>query len=75
MDSLLDGLPQHLNPGGRCLLAYGHVSAVKRLLTESESRGYQLKILDDRKIDDLEENFLPGMLIEIRVPKAVKTGK
>ena len=75
MDSLLDGLPQHLNPGGRCLLAYGHVLAIKRLQSESESRGYQLKILDDRSIDELEKDFLPGMLIEIRVPIAAKSSK
>ena len=29
MTSLLDGLPQHLKPGGRCLLAYGHAPAVQ----------------------------------------------
>lgn len=73
MDSLLDGLPQHLNPGGRCLLAYGHLSAIKRLKAESESRGYQFKLLDDRSLDDLEENFLPGLLIEIRVPIGAKS--
>ncbi|MEM9587140.1 MAG: 50S ribosomal protein L11 methyltransferase, partial [Planctomycetota bacterium] len=28
MDSLLDGLPDRLNQGGRCLLAYGHVPAI-----------------------------------------------
>jgi methylase of polypeptide subunit release factors len=68
MDSLLDGLPQHLNPGGRCLLAYGNVSAIKRLKVQAAARGLQFKILDERSIDELEENFLPGMLIEIRVP-------
>ncbi len=75
MDSLLDGLPQHLNPGGRCLLAYGHRSAIKRLISESKAREYQLKILDDRSLDDLDEDFLPGMLIEIRVPIDTKLGK
>ncbi len=67
MDSLLDGLPSHLNPGGRLLLAYGHVPAVKRLVVESEKRGYELEILDDRDLDSLETDFLPGMLIQIRV--------
>jgi predicted RNA methylase len=68
MDSLLDGLPQHLKPGGRCLLAYGHLPAVKRLQVEADQRGYIMKILDDRDLDSLSENFLPGMLIEIRPP-------
>lgn len=67
MDSILDGLPSHLNPGGRCLLAYGHSPAITRLLSEAEQRGYQTKVLDDRKVEELEKDFLPGMLIEIRL--------
>lgn len=68
MDSLLDGLPQHLNPGGRCLLAYGHVPAIERLLEAATQRGYETKILDDRDLRKLPTDFLPGMLIEVRPP-------
>lgn len=67
MDSLLKGLPNHLKPGGRCLLAYGHVPAITRLLSEAERLGYQTKILDDRKLDELSTDFLPGMLVEVRL--------
>ena len=67
MDSLLDNLPKHLNPGGRCLLAYGHSPAITRLLSEAERLGYQTKILDDRNLDELPIDFLPGMLIEVRL--------
>lgn len=67
MDSLLAGLPSHLNSGGRCLLAYGHVPAITRLLSKTKELGYQTKVLDDRKLDQLPENFLPGMLIEVRL--------
>ena len=70
MDSLLDGLPTHLKPGGRCLLAYGHVPAITRLLSKAESMGYQTKVLDDRELDDLPTNFLPGMLIELRLGRS-----
>ncbi|MGI9473026.1 MAG: methyltransferase [Rubripirellula sp.] len=66
MDSLLDGLPQHLAPGGRCLLAYGHAPAIKRLREEAKRRGYTFEVLDDREVDSLEKDFLPGMLVEIR---------
>ena len=66
MDSLLDGLPKHLKPGGRCLLAYGHAPALKRLREQAKKRGYEFKVLDDREIDSLDTNFLPGMLVEIR---------
>lgn len=68
MQSLLDGLPDHLKVGGRCLLAYGHVPAIKRLREETKQRGYDFKILDDRELDSLDRDFLPGMLVEIRVP-------
>ncbi|MCD0460648.1 methyltransferase [Roseiconus lacunae] len=67
MDSILDGLPQRLAPGGRCLLAYGHVPAITRLLSEAEARGFQTKVLDDRKLESLPQDFLPGMLIELRL--------
>lgn len=68
MDSLLDGLPKHLKRGGRCLLAYGHVPAIKRLKVESAKRNLEFKILDERDLDTLETDFLPGMLVEIRIP-------
>lgn len=67
MDSLLNGLTKHLNPGGRCLLAYGHSPAITRLLSKAQELGYQTKVLDDRNVDELPLNFLPGMLIEVRL--------
>lgn len=69
MDSLLLGLPEHLNPGGRCLLAYGHVPAITRLLAKAQEFNLETKVLDDRKLDDLPQDFLPGMLIEVRLGK------
>jgi predicted RNA methylase len=68
MNSLLDGLPAHLNPGGRCLLAYGHRPGIEKLQAECERRGYEFKILDDRDLSSLDIDFLPGMLVEVRVP-------
>ncbi len=68
MDSILSGLPQHLNPSGRCLLAYGHVPAIQRLESEAIRLGYEYKRLDDRELRSLPVDFLPGMLVEIRVP-------
>ncbi|MDB4476612.1 methyltransferase [Rhodopirellula sp.] len=65
MDTLLDGLPGHLKPGGRCLLVFGNVQAIKRLESESEKRGFAVKVLDDRDLDSLSDNFLPGMLLEV----------
>jgi predicted RNA methylase len=68
MDTLLEGLPQHLTATGRCLLAYGHVPAIKRLESEAIRLGYEFKRLDERDLDALPQDFLPGMLVEIRVP-------
>jgi methylase of polypeptide subunit release factors len=67
MDSLLEGLPTHLAPGGRCLLAYGHLPAITRLLSRAKDLGFQTEILDKRTVDSLPLNFLPGMLIEVRL--------
>jgi release factor glutamine methyltransferase len=74
MDSLLDGLPTHLNPGGRCLLAYGHVAAIKRLQTQATERNLEWKVLDDRNLDSLPADFLPGMLVEVRLKSSGKKG-
>ena len=74
MDSLLEDLPKHLNPGGRCLLAYGHVPAIKRLKAEAEKRNFEFKILDSRNLEELPRDFLPGMLVEIRPALRKATG-
>lgn len=69
MNSLFEGLEQHLNSGGTLYLAYGCVDAIRKLQGLAKKHSYQLTILDDRKLDDLPEEFLPGMLIEIKIPK------
>jgi predicted RNA methylase len=67
--TLLDGLPKHLKPGGRCLLAYGCVDAIKTLQAECARRGYTIRVVnDDRDLDKLPEEFLPGMLLEVTLP-------
>ncbi len=67
--TLLDGLPQHLVPGGRALLAYGCVDGIKTLQAEGAKRGYTIRMVDDdRDLDKLPEEFLPGMLLEVTLP-------
>ncbi len=68
LQSLLDGLPQHLKPGGKVWLAYGCVDAIKTIQKLCQERDYEVTILDSRELDDLPEEFLPGMLLEIRLP-------
>lgn len=67
--TLLDGLPKHLRPGGRALLAYGCVDGIKTLQKECAKRGYAIRMVDDdRDLDKLPEEFLPGMLLEVTLP-------
>jgi len=69
LKSLMEGLPRHLNPGGRVLLAYGSVSSIRTLYQLAEKHGYSVKVIDDtRKLDELPEEFLPGMTLEVIVP-------
>ena len=70
MRTLFEGLPKHLNPGGKVLLAYGSVSGIRMLHKLSAEHGYEIRVIDDdRDLDDLEEEFLPGMLLEVTVPR------
>lgn len=70
--TLLEGLPKHLNPGGRVFLAYGSVSGIRTLQKLGTKLGYQVMTIEDnRKLDDLPEEFLPGMTLEVIVPPAM----
>ena len=68
MRTLLEGLRKHLNPGGRVLLAYGSVDGIRTLMRMAGEMNMTTKMIgDDRNLDELEEEFLPGMLIEVEV--------
>jgi SAM-dependent methyltransferase len=70
MRTLFEGLPKHLNRGGKALLAYGSVSGIRMLYKLSAEKGYEIRVIDDdRELDGLEEEFLPGMLLEVTVPR------
>ena len=63
MRSLLRELRQRLKPGGRAFLAYGCVSAIRTLQRLAPQYGLVAHIHDDRSLDQLDELFLPGMLV------------
>jgi len=65
LESLLSQLDDHLRPGGKGLLAYGNVTAIKKAIELAPTYHLAIRVLDDRKLDDLPENFLPGMLLEL----------
>jgi methylase of polypeptide subunit release factors len=73
LTSLFHGLHQHLKPGGSVLLAYGCVDAVRTVQRLAKQYQYELIIRDERNLDELPEEFLPGMLLEIRLPSAALT--
>jgi methylase of polypeptide subunit release factors len=61
--SILKDLNARLKPGGRAFLAYGCVSAIKTLQKIAPEYGLDYAIYDSRKLDGLDEVFLPGMLV------------
>lgn len=63
--SMLEGSRSHLNPGGRLLLAFGCVEAIRVLRRLADELDMTFLILDERDPEDLPDLFLPGMLIGI----------
>lgn len=65
LDGILAESAAHLKPGGKLLLAYGTPLAIQRIIDEGPKHGWQVDVKDDRKIQELPEVFLPGMLLEL----------
>lgn len=67
MRTLLEGLDEHLNPGGRVLLSYGSVDAIETLVGMASEMDLTVRLLaDGRDVSRLpKEEFLPGLLVEI----------
>lgn len=72
LDSLLSQLADRLNPAGKALLAYGNVTAIRKAIELAPNYNLDVQVLDDRDVNDLPENFLPGMLLEV-TPGAART--
>ena len=70
LKSLVTGARTRLRPNGRMWLAYGCVTAIRRIQEVAAEQQLSCTLLDDRPLESLPEIFLPGMLIEIRVPKS-----
>lgn len=63
--SILEGCRSRLKPGGRVILAYGCVSAIRVAQRICSELGMVAVVLDDRDLESLPEVFLPGMLLGI----------
>jgi predicted RNA methylase len=63
--SILEECREHLNPGGRVLLAYGCVDAILTTKRIAKELGLTVLILDDREPESLPSVFLPGMMVGI----------
>ena len=74
LKSVFRGLPVHLKPGGRLLLAYGCVDAIRTVQRLAQEHQYELIIRDERRLEDLPAEFLPGVLLEIRLPESRPVG-
>ena len=68
LDSLVKGARERLWPEGRMWLAYGCLSAIRRIEMLAKEERLQYVQLDERSLDELPEIFLPGMLLELTVP-------
>lgn len=68
LDSLVKGARDRLKPNGRMWLAYGCVTAIRRIETLAKAEQLNYTQLDERSLDELPELFLPGMLLELTVP-------
>ena len=68
LDSLVKGAHERLRPEGRMWLAYGCVSAIRRIEMLAQKERLLFVQLDRRSLDELPEIFLPGMLLELTVP-------
>jgi len=72
MKSLFEGLPKHLKPKGRVLLAYGCVDAIKTIEKLAIEHQFEMIKHDSRDLDELPAEFLPGFLVELRFQPANK---
>lgn len=72
LDSLVQGAKKKLRPNGRVWLAYGCVTAIRRIQEVAAKAELECRLMDHRSLDTLPEVFLPGMLIEIAVPAGSK---
>lgn len=68
LDSLMKGARDRLKPNGRMWLAYGCVTAIRRIENLAKAEQLNYTQLDKRSLDELPEVFLPGMLLELSVP-------
>ena len=64
--SCLSGLKDHLRPGGKALLAYGCVDAIRNLERIAADLDLTVTALDERDLRALPAKFLPGMLFEVK---------
>ena len=67
LKSLVTGARRRLKPQGRLWLAYGCVTAIVEIQKQAAVERLSFRLIDERKLDEMPEVFLPGMLIEITV--------
>lgn len=72
LETLVEGARKRLKPNGRMWLAYGCVTAIRRIQEVAAREALECRVLDERKLEELPEVFLPGMLIELKVPASAE---
>lgn len=65
IDAVLDGLPDQLQPGGRCFIYTQRLDRLRQWQTGAERRNYVTESHDTRNLDTLPAHFFPATLLEI----------
>ncbi|WP_153556481.1 50S ribosomal protein L11 methyltransferase [Roseimaritima sediminicola] len=68
--AVLEGLPQHLKPGGRCLLSFTRGTPLEIVRETAEAEGWTSELLEERTWDEDDEQVHPAQVIEIKLPIA-----
>jgi predicted RNA methylase len=65
LDSILKDAVSHLTVEGEIYLAYGCKAAIRRIFDTAGNYGWTCEVLDNRKLEELSEVFLPGMTVRL----------
>ena len=63
LTSIVAEAHEHLRPGGKILLAYGCVDAIRNVYDLADEHGYEVILFDERDFESCPPVFLPGMLL------------
>jgi methylase of polypeptide subunit release factors len=67
-ERILNESAQWLQPDGQLILVYGACTAIEVIQAKAPEAGWRIQVRDDRRLDQLPEVFVPGIMLELRHP-------